>query len=94
MHSSNNPVMEDNKGAMTYSTEGFRYAKHASISQKFVKENVDNGVINRMCCSTDRMSADILEKPMTFLFSENPEMNLALKTYQGKVLNACRKREI
>ena len=57
-------ISEDNQGAIVWSTEGVRNAKHISIRRNFVKENVEKEVIQVVFCPTENMTADILTKPL------------------------------
>ena len=55
---------EDNQGALVWSTDGVRHAKHVSIRLNFVKEQVEFGAVRPVYCSTQQMTADILTKPL------------------------------
>lgn len=57
-------IFEDNQGAITWSREGVRSAKHVSIRMNFVKQQCDAGTILLEYCSTERMIAEILTKPL------------------------------
>ena len=52
-------MFEDNQGAIVWSTEGVRHAKHVSIRRKFVLDNVKNGTVKVVYTLTTTMTADI-----------------------------------
>lgn len=54
----------DNQGALVWSGDGIRHAKHVSIRMNFVKGCVDQSLIKLVYCPTQDMVADILTKPL------------------------------
>lgn len=50
---------------MVCAAEPVRHAKHVSILKNFVKEKVQECIIQLFCCQTADMSADILPKPLS-----------------------------
>lgn len=58
------PIHEDNQGAIAWTTDGVRHAKHVSIRMNFVKEQFEQGHVKIVYCPTDQMVADILTKPL------------------------------
>lgn len=57
-------VYNDNNGALVWSSEGIRKAKHISIRRNYVKELSDQNFLTLKYCPTTSMTADILTKPL------------------------------
>ena len=57
-------IFIDNQGALRWSTDEIRNAKHISIRRNFVKEQVEAGIVFTSYCPTNEMTADILTKPL------------------------------
>lgn len=72
-------LMEDNQGALVWSTEGLRHTKDVSIRYNFVKEQLGDGVINMIYRSTDRITANILTKPISRVAFEEHRCGLWVK---------------
>ncbi len=60
-------LMEDNQGAIAISKNPVSHArtKHIDIKFHFVREAVKEGIISLTYCPTEKMTADLLTKPLT-----------------------------
>ena len=59
-------VLEDNQGCIALAKNPVSHArsKHIDIRHHFIRDAVEEGVINLVYCRTDEMLADILTKPL------------------------------
>ena len=60
-------VMGDNQGSIAIARNPISHArtKHIDVRYHFIREVLQDGVINLSYCPTDRMVADILTKPLS-----------------------------
>lgn len=70
--------MKDNQGVVVWVSEGVRHAKHISIRKNFVRNNVRDGIICTIYCSTKHMKAYILNKPLERLSFEKHRQELVV----------------
>lgn len=75
-------VREDNQGAVLWSSEGIRHAKHVSIRRNFVKEHVYSGKIRIQYFPTSEMVAHIFTKPLLWVKFDNHRESLGLMPCQ------------
>jgi hypothetical protein len=59
-------VFEDNRAAYLFANEGsgLRKAKHIDVRHHYVRDLVDDGVVDVQQCSSDEQLADIFTKPL------------------------------
>ena len=74
-------VLEDNQGCIALAKNPVSHArsKHIDIRHHFIRDAVEEGVINLVYCRTDEMLADILTKPLP------REQFIKLRTWMGMV---------
>lgn len=73
-------VMKDNQGAIVWSTEGVRHAKHVPIRRNFSKEQIDRGIIKAQYCPTADMTTDVLTKPLLRHAFEKHRLSLGVRS--------------
>jgi hypothetical protein len=65
----NNPttLFQDNKSTIIISSQGgsFKRTKHLICKDNFIKEHIENGVVQLQYMSTNNMPADMLTKPLS-----------------------------
>ena len=71
-------MFEDNQGAIVWSTEGVRHAKHVSMRRNFVLDNVKNGTVKVVYAPTSKMTADILTKPVKRITFESHRTSMGV----------------
>ena len=69
----------DNQGAIIWGQDEVRRAKHVSIRENFVRENVENETIRLVYCRTSLMTADILTKPLLRVAFEHHRVSLGVQ---------------
>ena len=57
-------IFEDNQGAIPWSKDGIRQAKHVGIRFNFVKVEVKGDTVDLEYCPTASMVADVLAEPL------------------------------
>ena len=59
-------LMEDNQGAIaiTKNPVGHARTKHIDIRYHYIREAVQNGIVDLLYCPSEEMKADILTKPL------------------------------
>lgn len=57
-------VFQDNQSAISWRKNGVRNAKHVSIRQNFLRDNVRKGFIAIAFCPSESMLSDLLTKPL------------------------------
>ena len=73
-------LMEDNQGAICIAKNPVSHArtKHIDVRYHYVREAVNDGVINLQYCPTHKITADILTKPLSKKSFETLRSNMGL----------------
>ena len=74
-------IKEDNQGTITVARNPISHnrTKHIDIKLHYVREALENGVIDLMYCPTEQMAADILTKPLTRQRFETLRLEMGIK---------------
>lgn len=75
-------MLGDNQGALVWSSDGIRHAKHVSIRMNFVKQQVDHSFIQLVYCPTEHKKADILTKALQNLAFDKHRDRMGVLNHQ------------
>ena len=71
-------LFEDNQGTINWATEGVRNAKHVAIRGNYVQEQIRLGSVRMQYCPGEKMTADILTKPLQRVLFEKHRTSLGV----------------
>ena len=79
-------IREDNQGAIAVARNPVSHArtKHIHIKYHYVREALNNGVIELVYCPTEQMTADILTKPLPHSRYEVLRSDMGLKEFSSQ----------
>ena len=74
-------IKEDNQGTIALAKNPISHnrTKHIDIKFYYVREALEDGIINLIYCPTEQMTADILTKPLTCQRLETLRLEMELK---------------
>ena len=74
-------IKEDNQGTIAVARNPISHnrTKHIDIKFRYVREALEDGIIDLIYCPTEQMAADILTKPLTRQCFETLRLEMGLK---------------